>query len=212
MWDGSHKGCIDIVADVDHNDRVDPGRAALIYDPSTVSWAVAEAVARPPAFVGRLALYLIAGSVFAVLLLGYFATVPINVSGHGMIRSVEKSRQIRAQVTGKIAGLSVANGAHVTRGQILIEMEELIRESERQGALAYLSKIDELLQLKDARGAVEPAATLAGTDQETNAASWLGVTGDGSTRWISWPSPSWYTRCQVAPTKTEGGVRRSPSS
>ncbi|OGQ82065.1 MAG: hypothetical protein A2289_07580 [Deltaproteobacteria bacterium RIFOXYA12_FULL_58_15] len=150
--------------------ETDPGRSALIYDPSTVSWAVAEGVARPPAFAARLTLYLITSTVLITCAISLFATVAINVSGRGMIRSVEKSRQLRAPVTGKIAKLNVVNGERVGQDQILIEMDELVRESERQGVEKYLKKINELLRLKDERNALSMATTLiASTPRLSNA-------------------------------------------
>ena len=138
----------------------DPGQEALAYDPSTVSWAVAEAVARPPSFVSRLSLYLILLAVCGTALFAYFAKVSITVSAKGAIRSTEKPRPIRSEVTGKAAKIAVANGDHVKKGQILIEMEQLFSAKERQEAQEYLAQIDEILKGKDDRKALEPVTEL----------------------------------------------------
>jgi hemolysin D len=139
----------------------EPGREALIYHPSTVSWAVAETVARPPSFLGRLTLYTILAILAASVVYASLARVAVTISGRGMIRTSGKVRPVRAQVTGKIATLHVKNGQRVAAHEPLIDMEEQFGEQDLARFTRMVKGINDLLAKRDSRGAIADAATLA---------------------------------------------------
>jgi hypothetical protein len=60
---------------------------ALIYRPSTASWAIAEIVTRPPRWVARLALYSILLAVVGFGVFSKFCTVAETVRVRGAVRS-----------------------------------------------------------------------------------------------------------------------------
>src|SRR4051794_38750356 len=126
-------------------DKVETGKDALVYEPSAVSWAVAEAVARPPAVLARIGLYLIALIVGASVIYAKLAKISITVQGQGIIRTSGKVRPVRASTTGKLAQLHVANGKRVTKDQTLVEMEDMLDQREQTRAKDLVTKVKTLL-------------------------------------------------------------------
>jgi hemolysin D len=142
-------------------EKVEPGKEALIYDPSTVSWAVADAVARPPAVLARLGLYLILLIVGSALVYAYLAEIAITVTGRGIIRTSGKVRPVRALSTGKVAQLRVANGRRVAKGDALVEMENNLEPRELERANKIIGAVKALLAAGDSRAAMTDAGVLA---------------------------------------------------
>ena len=68
----------------------EPGRDALIYNPSRVSWAVAETVAMPPSTLARTALYFILSLLAGAVVFAHLTTVTVTVTGAGMLRIVDE--------------------------------------------------------------------------------------------------------------------------
>ena len=142
-------------------EKVEPGKEALIYDPSTVSWAVADAVARPPALLARLGLYLIVVIVAAALVYSYLATIAITVGGRGTIRNSGKVRPVRALSTGKVAQLLVANGKKVKKDEPLVEMENNLAPPDLERAKKIIASVKHLLGGGDTRAIMSDAGVLA---------------------------------------------------
>ena len=108
------------------SDDKDPGRDALIYDPSRVSWAVAESVSMPPASLARIAIYMIVALVFATVVYARLTWISMTVDGQGVIRTSAKVVPVRAEVGGRIAVLSVKDGQAVKKNQLLLEFEDQV--------------------------------------------------------------------------------------
>jgi multidrug resistance efflux pump len=143
------------------SNQSEPGKEALIYDPSTVSWAVADAVARPPAVLARLGLYLIVLVVAAAGAYAWFARVAVTVTGRGIIRTTGKVRPVRALSTGKIAQLHVANGRKVKKGDPLVEMEDNLAPRELERANRIIASVNKLLASGEGRQTTTDAGVLA---------------------------------------------------
>ena len=141
-------------------DGDDPGREALVYNPSSVSWAVSESVARPPALLSRMVLYSILGVLVAGGVFSYFATVAVTVSGRGIVRTSGKIRPVRAQVTGKVAELLVKNGKRIKKGDALIEMENVISAQELERIQSLLGRLRKVVGSGDSRTAMAEAQVL----------------------------------------------------
>lgn len=133
----------------------EPGREALIYHPSRVSWAVAEAVARPPASLARVGLYLMLAVLGGAVLFAHFTTVALTVSGRGLIRSSAKVRPIRALVTGRITRLHARNGDRVAQGDVLVAMEHLLSPAESSHAADAVERTRTVLRTHDKRAALD---------------------------------------------------------
>jgi multidrug efflux pump subunit AcrA (membrane-fusion protein) len=143
-------------------DKVETGKDALVYEPSAVSWAVAEAVARPPAVLARIGLYLIALIVGASVIYAKLAKISITVQGQGIIRTSGKVRPVRASTTGKLAQLHVANGKRVTKDQTLVEMEDMLDQREQTRAKDLVTKVKTLLDKGgDSRSSMADVGVLA---------------------------------------------------
>jgi len=140
--------------------KVEPGKEALIYDPSTVSWAVADAVARPPQILSRIGLYLVVALVATAGAYAYLATIAITVNGRGIIRTSSKVRPVRALATGKVAQLLVANGKHVKKGDPLVEMENNLAPPDLERANRIIASVKKLLAAGDTRAVMTDAGVL----------------------------------------------------
>jgi multidrug efflux pump subunit AcrA (membrane-fusion protein) len=138
----------------------EPGREALIYNPSVVSWAVADIVARPPSAMLRLTIYMLFLIVIGAGVFSYFSKVAITVSGRGVIRNSAKVRPVRMPVAGKIAEILVKNGTHVKKGDALVEMEDLLSVREVERIKAMLARIEALLRAGDTKDAMTEAGVL----------------------------------------------------
>ncbi len=141
--------------------KVEPGKEVLVYEPSSVSWAVAEAVARPPAVLSRLGLYAILLIVAAAFAYAYLTTISITVAGRGTIRTSGKVLPVRAQTTGKVAQLGVANGRRVKKGQALMDMEDALDPKEQDRARGIITSVRRILAAGATREAMVDVGVVA---------------------------------------------------
>ena len=139
----------------------EPGRDALVYNPSKVSWAVAETIAMPPSGVVRMALYFIVLLLVGAVAFAHFTKVSVTVAGAGMIRTSAKIIPVRTEAGGKIAVLNVADGKPVKKGEVLIELDGQLDEASSKRAKALISRLDALVKMTDNSEATREAGLLA---------------------------------------------------
>ncbi|HEY0192140.1 MAG TPA: biotin/lipoyl-binding protein, partial [Kofleriaceae bacterium] len=124
------------------SDDKEPGRDALIYEPSRVSWAVAESVSMPPASLSRIAIYMIVALVGAAVLFAQLTWISITVDGQGFIRTSAKVVPVRAEVGGRVSVLSVKDGQVVKKGQLLVEFEDQVDAATLDRAKQLIKDLD----------------------------------------------------------------------
>lgn len=139
----------------------EPGRDALVYDPSKVSWAVAEAVSMPPSSLARIAVYLTLLLVVGAVAFAHLTSISITVKGRGAIRTSAKIIPIRAEVGGRVAVLNVENGSSVKKGQILVEMQDQLAGENLERARALIERLDALVAAGDSRATMTEAGVVA---------------------------------------------------
>lgn len=123
-----------------------PGREALTYYPSKVSWATAEFLRRPPAFALRAFVYLLVAATVTLAIYGYFAEVVISVTARGALVTESPVVPIVAAGSMRVAVLNAANNAQVKRGELLLASDD------------QLSRADEALIKADTKRALETVA------------------------------------------------------
>jgi hemolysin D len=142
-------------------DDKNPGREALVYEPSRVSWAVAEAVSMPPSRLMRMAIYLVLALLVGAGLFAHFTSVTITVDGRGMIRTSEKIIPVRSEVAGRVRVMNVVEGQKIKKGQIVLEMEDQLDAATLDRVKTMLDRFDALLKTKDLNAAKIEAGVLA---------------------------------------------------
>jgi multidrug efflux pump subunit AcrA (membrane-fusion protein) len=152
------------------SDDKDPGRDALIYDPSRVSWAVAESVSMPPASLARIAIYMIVALVFATVVYARLTWISMTVDGQGVIRTSAKVVPVRAEVGGRIAVLSVKDGQAVKKNQLLLEFEDQVAATTLERAKKLIKDLDALVK-DESNDAVTKAGMLAQQPMQLNISS-----------------------------------------
>jgi multidrug efflux pump subunit AcrA (membrane-fusion protein) len=142
---------------------LDPGRDALVYDPSRVSWAVAESVSMPPASLARWSAYLTVLALVVAVVYSHLTSISITVDGMGIIRTSAKVIPVRNEVSGRVAAFSVKEGDAVKKGQILVELEDQVRPDTLEEARGIIKRLDALVgsKLLDTPAAIQQAGTLA---------------------------------------------------
>lgn len=90
--------------------------------------------AAPVSPVGRLVAKLLAVLVALLLLWSIFGKVDIVANGKGKIIPGGRTKAIASVEVAKVTGLHVDEGQHVKQGDVLIELDPRISESERQKA------------------------------------------------------------------------------
>ncbi|HEY1553577.1 MAG TPA: HlyD family efflux transporter periplasmic adaptor subunit [Kofleriaceae bacterium] len=142
----------------------EPGRDALVYDPSRVSWAVAEVVSMPPSSLARGAVYLIVLLIAGAVVFANFTSLNITVEGMGALRPSNKIVPVKTEVAGRIAVLSVKDGQEVKKDQVLVELEDQIAADD-------LTKTRALIKRLDALSKISPNDSSATTMTEAEAAA-----------------------------------------
>jgi hemolysin D len=142
-------------------DDKNPGREALVYEPSRVSWAVAEAVSMPPSRLMRMAIYLVLALLVGAGLFAHFTSVTITVDGRGMIRTSERIIPVRSEIAGRVRAMNVVEGQKVKKGQVVLEMEDQLDAAKLDQINAMLERFDALLKTKDLSAAKTEAGVLA---------------------------------------------------
>jgi len=123
----------------------EPGRDALIYDPSRVSWAVADTVAMPPSTLARTAVYMIVLLIAGAIVFAHLTSIWITVEGSGAIRTSAKVIPVRTEVAGRIAMFSVREGQRVKKGDVLVELEDQVEGDTLEHAKSLISRLDALV-------------------------------------------------------------------
>jgi len=107
-----------------------PGREALEYEPSKVSWATAEFISRPPSRVARAFLYVFIATLAAALIYAYSAKVPIAIEASGALTSEEDPVTVRAPVAMTVANLHAEEEQRVEEGDPLVEPRTTLSEED----------------------------------------------------------------------------------
>ncbi len=141
--------------------ETEPGRDALVYEPSRVSWALAKSVAMPPSSLARSAVYLTLMILFGALVFAHLTTVTITVKGVGMVRTSAKMIPVRTETAGRIAVLSVRDGHAVKKGQVLIELEDQLDEATVATARELIARLDRLVESRSSVSAMQEAQAVA---------------------------------------------------
>lgn len=136
----------------------EPGRDALVYDPSRVSWAVAETVSMPPSSLARAAVYLTILLIAGAVVFAHLTSINITVEGAGALRPSNKIIPVKTEATGRIATLAVREGQHVKKDQVLVELEDQVAPEELAKARALIARLDALTKMDSTKNL---AATLA---------------------------------------------------
>ena len=152
----------------------EPGRDALVYDPSRVSWAVAETVSMPPSSLARAAVYLTLLLIAGAVVFAHLTSINITVKGAGALRPSNKIIPVKTEVTGRIATLSVKEGQHVKKDQVLVELEDQVSPEQLAQARALIGRLDDLTK-KDTTSKL--AATLADAEQAAEELMKLDILG-----------------------------------
>jgi multidrug resistance efflux pump len=125
---------------------VEPGRDALVYDPSRVSWPVADAVAVPPSGIARGALYLVVIALLSGIIYSHLTETTITVEGKGSIRSSVKIIPVKSEVSGRIAVLGVKDNALVKKGQVIAELEDQVDEPALAATKKLIGRLDSVVK------------------------------------------------------------------
>lgn len=139
----------------------DPGRDALVYNPSRVSWVVSETIAMPPSTLARSALYFVLFLIVAAGVFAHFTEVSVTVAGAGMIRTSNKSVPVRITQPGRIAVLHVADGQTVKKDDVLVELEDQLDPATFEATQTLIKKLDALVKKGDTQESIREAGLLA---------------------------------------------------
>ena len=142
----------------------EPGRDALLYEPSRVSWAVADTVAMPPSTLARTAVYMIVVLIAGTVVFAQLTSIWITVEGSGAIRTSTKVIPVRTEVAGRIATLSVKEGQAVKKGDVLVELEDQVDKDTLERARGLIKRLDALVKGNESNAATTEAGLIA---QET---------------------------------------------
>lgn len=104
-------------------DRPDGPQEPVIFRASDASWAIAEAIERPPAALSRIAIFasvvILAASAIGSLML----SVPTYIPARGTIRMAAETRAVRSPAAARLLRILVAEDQAVAAGQPLVELE-----------------------------------------------------------------------------------------
>jgi multidrug efflux pump subunit AcrA (membrane-fusion protein) len=139
----------------------EPGRDALVYDPSRVSWAVADTVSMPPSTLARTAVYMIVVLIAGTVVFAYLTSIWITVEGAGAIRSSTKVIPVRTEVAGRIAVLSIKEGQAVKKGQVLVELEDQVNSETLERAHTLIKRLDTIVKGGDSTATMTEAGVIA---------------------------------------------------
>jgi multidrug resistance efflux pump len=153
---------------------IEPGKEALAYEPSKVSWAMVEFIHSPPAATPRLLIYFSALLLASGLLYSHFAEIAVSVQAQGALVTESAVFPITAPVSLKVAKLAVVNHQTVKKGDILLVSENQVSESDFQ---AIRSQAEQLSQLVAREKSGSCPDCLAQLERMTNTA--FAVEGKG---------------------------------
>jgi RTX toxin transport system membrane fusion protein len=139
----------------------EPGRDALRYEPSRVSWAVADTVATPPATLARTAAYMTVFLIVSTVVFAQCTSIWMTVEGIGAIRTSAKAIPVRTEAGGRIAVLAVKDGQAVKKGQVLVELEDQVRAETLQNARGLIKRLDALVKDDQSDAAMTEAGAIA---------------------------------------------------
>lgn len=139
----------------------EPGREALVYDPSRVSWAVAEAVSTPPSSLARSALYMIVFLIVGAVVYARLTSITITVEGPGSIRTSAKIIPVKAEAGGRLKVFSVTDNQPIKKGQVIAELDDEVDATTLAAARDISKRLDALNALA---GAAKPDLGKAITD------------------------------------------------
>jgi multidrug efflux pump subunit AcrA (membrane-fusion protein) len=139
----------------------EPGSEALVYDPSRVSWAVAEAVSTPPSSLARSALYMIVFLIAGAIVYAQLTSITITVEGPGTIRTSAKIIPVKAEAAGRLKVFSVTENQPVKKGQVIAELDGQVDATTLAAARDIGKRLDALNELA---GAAKPNLDKASAD------------------------------------------------
>jgi multidrug efflux pump subunit AcrA (membrane-fusion protein) len=139
----------------------EPGRDALRYEASRVSWAVADTVAMPPATLARTATYMTVFLIVSTVVFAQCTSIWMTVEGVGAIRTSAKAIPVRTEAGGRIAVLSVKDGQVVKKGQVLVELEDQVGAETLDNARGLIKRLDALVKDDQSNAAMTEAGAIA---------------------------------------------------
>lgn len=139
----------------------EPGRDALRYEASRVSWAVADTVATPPATLARTAIYMTVFLIAGTVVFAQCTSIWMTVEGGGAIRTSAKAIPVRTEAGGRIAVLSVKDGQVVKKGQVLVELEDQVGAETLDSARRLIKRLDALVKDDQSNAAMAEAEAIA---------------------------------------------------
>lgn len=125
----------------------EPGSEALVYDPSRVSWAVAEAVSTPPSSLARSALYMVVFLIAGAILYAQLTSITITVEGPGTIRTSAKIIPVKAEAGGRLKVFNVVENQPVKKGQVIAELDDQVDAPTLAAARDIGKRLDALNEL-----------------------------------------------------------------
>jgi len=142
----------------------EPGKEALVYDPSRVSWAVAEAVSMPPSSLARTALYMILLLLAGAIVYAQLTSITETAEGPGAIRTSAKIIPVKAETGGRLKVFNVKDNQRIKKGEVIAELEDQVDASTLESARDINRRLD---ALNAAAGATKPNldAAIADADQ-----------------------------------------------
>jgi multidrug resistance efflux pump len=142
----------------------EPGRDALLYEPSRVSWAVADTVSMPPSTLARTSIYMVVLLIAGTVVFAQLTSIWITVEGSGAVRTSTKVIPVRTEVAGRIATLSVKEGQAVKKGDVLVELEDQVDKDTLERARSLIKRLDALVKGNESTAVMTEAGVIA---QET---------------------------------------------
>src|SRR3954470_9707327 len=122
----------------------EPGSEALVYDPSRVSWAVAEAVSTPPSSLARSALYMVVFLIVGAVVYAQLTKITITVEGPGTIRTSAKIIPVKAEAAGRLKTFNVIENQPVKKGQVIAELDDQLDATTVGAARDIAKRLDAL--------------------------------------------------------------------
>lgn len=106
------------------SEKSSPGRESLVYHPSKVSWATAEFLARPPAWVSRLFIYLLVAFLIVGAAYSHFSQIALSIEAPGALLSQKPVIPIQAPIGFRVEKVFVTENQKVDKGTVLLASEE----------------------------------------------------------------------------------------
>lgn len=131
------------------NEEVSAAEESLIYDPSKVSWSVANLAKQPPHWTSKIFVYFLLATLAIGITYCYFAVVPVSIKTQGIIVAEQKSFPILANLIAQVVSVSVKDNMQVKKGDVLLVTDKVLDDKIAQKLKADTEFLKKQIEKED---------------------------------------------------------------